>query len=42
MEIDGHEVFLYLDEAHRSDESEDYMRRVFDPKWKSTQWTDTR
>ena len=29
--IDGHEVFLYLDEAHRSDESEDYMRRVFDP-----------
>ncbi len=31
FEIDGHEVFLYLDEAHRSDESEDYMRRVFDP-----------
>lgn len=31
LEIDGHEVFLYLDEAHRSDESEDYMRRVFDP-----------
>lgn len=30
FEIDGHEVFLYLDEAHRSDESEDYMRRVFD------------
>ena len=29
--IDGHEVFLYLDEAHRSDESEDYMRRVFNP-----------
>lgn len=30
--IEGHEVFLYLDEAHRSDESEDYnMRRVFDP-----------
>lgn len=28
FEIDGHEVFLYLDEAHRSDESEDYMRRV--------------
>lgn len=32
FEIDGHEVFLYLDEAHRSDESEDYMRRVFDPE----------
>lgn len=32
FEIDGHEVFLYLDESHRSDESEDYMRRVFDPK----------
>ena len=31
FEIDGHETFLYLDEAHRSDESEDYMRRVFDP-----------
>lgn len=31
FEIDGHEVFLYLDENHRSDESEDYMRRVFDP-----------
>ncbi|MDE7413319.1 MAG: transposase [Muribaculaceae bacterium] len=31
FEIDSHEVFLYLDEAHRSDESEDYMRRVFDP-----------
>lgn len=31
FEIDGNEVFLYLDEAHRSDESEDYMRRVFDP-----------
>ena len=31
FEIDGHEVFLYLDEAHRSDESEDYMRRVFNP-----------
>ena len=30
-DIDGHEVFLYLDEGHRSDESEDYMRRVFDP-----------
>lgn len=30
FEIDGHEVFLYLDEALRSDESEDYMRRVFD------------
>ena len=29
--IDGNEVFLYLDEARRSDESEDYMRRVFDP-----------
>jgi hypothetical protein len=31
FEIEGHEVFLYLDESHRSDESEDYMRRVFDP-----------
>lgn len=31
FEMDGHEVFLYLDESHRSDESEDYMRRVFDP-----------
>ena len=31
FEIDGHEVFLYLDESHRSDESEDYMRRVFNP-----------
>ena len=30
FEIEGHEVFLYLDESHRSDESEDYMRRVFD------------
>ena len=30
FEIDGHEAFLYLDEAHCSDESEDYMRRVFD------------
>ena len=29
--IDGHEVFLYLDEAHRADEAEDYMRRVADP-----------
>ena len=32
FEIEGHEVFLYLDESHRSDESEDYMRRVFDPE----------
>lgn len=32
FELMGHEVFLYLDEAHRSDESEDYMRRVLDPK----------
>lgn len=32
FELDGHEVFLYLDEALRSEESEDYMRRVFDPK----------
>lgn len=31
FEIEGHEVFLYLDESHRSDESEDYMRRVFNP-----------
>ena len=31
FEIDGHVTFLYLDEAHRGDESEDYMRRVFDP-----------
>ncbi|MDE5658126.1 MAG: transposase, partial [Muribaculaceae bacterium] len=31
FEIDGHEVFLYLDESHRSYESEDYMRRVFNP-----------
>ena len=32
FEIDGHEVYLYLDEARRSDESEDYMRRVFNPE----------
>ena len=32
FEIEGHEVYLYLDESHRSDESEDYMRRVFDPE----------
>lgn len=32
FDIDGHEVFLYLDELHRSDESEDYMRRVLDPE----------
>lgn len=32
FEIDGHEVYLYLDEAHRSEESEDYMRRVFDDR----------
>ena len=31
FEIDEHEVFLYLDESHRSDESEDYMRRIFNP-----------
>lgn len=31
FEIDSHEVFLYLDESKRSDESEDYMRRVLDP-----------
>lgn len=31
FKIEGHEVFLYLDEIHRSDESEDYMRRVFNP-----------
>jgi transposase DDE domain len=31
FEIEGHEVFLYLDESRRSDESEDYMRRVFNP-----------
>ena len=30
QEIHGHEVYLYLDEARRSDESEDYMRRVMD------------
>lgn len=30
FEIMGHRGFLYLDEAHRSDESEDYMRRVLD------------
>ncbi len=30
--IDGHDVLLYLDESHRSDESEDYMRRVLDPE----------
>lgn len=33
FEIDGHEVFLYLDESRRSDESEDYMRRVFNPDY---------
>lgn len=27
----GHEVILYLDESHRGDESEDYMRRVLNP-----------
>lgn len=27
----GHEVILYLDENHRGDESEDYMRRVLNP-----------
>ena len=32
LEIYGQEVFLYLDEAHRSDESEDHMHRVLDPK----------
>lgn len=31
FEIEGHEVYLYLDENRRNDESEDYMRRVFDP-----------
>lgn len=31
FEIDDHEVLLYLDEAHRSDESEDYMQRIFNP-----------
>lgn len=30
--IEGHEVYLYLDESRRSDESEDYMRRVLDDK----------
>lgn len=34
FEIDGHETFLYLDESKRSDESEDYMRRVLNPKLK--------
>ena len=29
----GHEVLLYLDENHRGDESEDYMRRVLDPEY---------
>ena len=28
LEVYGHEVFLYLDESRRGDESEDYMRRV--------------
>lgn len=31
FKIEGHEVYLYLDENRRNDESEDYMRRVFDP-----------
>ena len=31
QEIDSHEVFPYLGEAHRSDETEDYLRRVADP-----------
>lgn len=32
--IEGHDVFLYLDESHRSDESEDYMRRVLSGNYK--------
>lgn len=31
LEIDGHTAYLYLDEAHRADEAEDYLRRVADP-----------
>ena len=32
QDIDGREVFLYLDEVHRIEESRDYLRRVEDPK----------
>lgn len=31
IDLDNHETMLYLDEAHRADEAEDYMRRVADP-----------
>ena len=31
QQVHGREVFLYLDEAHRGEESEDYMRRVMNP-----------
>lgn len=31
LTVENHTVFIYLDEAHRADEAEDYLRRVTDP-----------